>query len=50
LSNELNDLQGRKSQASIPLNVLGGHRWPNAPKIDRDLLRKIVRAEIGGAP
>ena len=33
--------------SSIPLNVLGGHRWPNAVRVDRGLLRKIVRAEIG---
>ena len=33
--------------SSIPLNVLGGYRWPNPPRINRDLVRKIVRAEIG---
>jgi hypothetical protein len=27
--------------------VLGGYRWLNAVDIDRGLLRKIVRAEIG---
>ena len=32
---------------SIPLNVLGGYRWLNAVGVDRGLLRKIVRAEIG---
>jgi hypothetical protein len=47
LSNELKGLQGRKSGSSIPLNVLGGYRWPNAVDVDRGLLRKIVRAEIG---
>jgi hypothetical protein len=40
-------LQKAKSGASIPLNILGGYRWPNAAGVDRDLLRKIVRAEIG---
>jgi hypothetical protein len=40
-------VQKAKSGSSIPLNVLGGYRWPNADAIDRDLLRKIVRAEIG---
>jgi hypothetical protein len=47
LSNELKGLQGRKSGSSIPLNVLGGYRWPNAVGVERDTLRKIVRAEIG---
>jgi endogenous inhibitor of DNA gyrase (YacG/DUF329 family) len=47
LSNKNNELQGLKSGSSIPLNILGGYRWPNADAIDRDLLRKIVRAEIG---
>jgi hypothetical protein len=27
--------------------VLGGYRWPNAVGVDRGLLRKILRAEIG---
>ena len=49
LSNKNNELQGLKSGSSIPLNLLGGHRWPNADAIDRDLLRKIVKAEIGDA-
>jgi hypothetical protein len=47
LSNKLNALQGRKLGSSIPLNLLGGYRWPSAVSIDRDLLRKIIRAEIG---
>src|SRR5436190_22847891 len=42
-----NELRGAKSGASIPLNVLGGHRWSNAVSVDRDVLRKVVRAEIG---
>jgi predicted nucleic acid-binding Zn ribbon protein len=42
-----NELRGPKSGASIPLNVLGGYRWPNVVGADRELLRKIVRAEIG---
>jgi hypothetical protein len=48
LSNKVNGLQGQKSGSSIPLNVLGGYRWPNAVNVDRRLLRKIVGAEIGG--
>jgi endogenous inhibitor of DNA gyrase (YacG/DUF329 family) len=47
LSSKNKELQGRKSGSSIPLNILGGHRWPNAGGVDRELLRKIVRAEIG---
>jgi hypothetical protein len=48
LCNKNNGLQGRKSGSSIPLNVLGGYRWSNAVDVERDLLRKIVRAEVGG--
>src|SRR5262249_42263844 len=40
-------LRGPKSGASIALNVLGGHHWPNAVGVERGLLRQIVRAEIG---
>lgn len=47
LSNNVNGLRGQKSGASIPLNVLGGYRWPNVVSADRGLLRQIVRAEIG---
>jgi hypothetical protein len=47
LSNKNNELQARKSGPSIPLNVLGGYRWPDAIPVDRDLLRKVVRAELG---
>jgi len=47
LSSKNNELRGQKSRSSIPLNVLGGHHWPNAVGVERDLLRQIVRAEIG---
>jgi hypothetical protein len=48
-----NSLQGEKSRLSpftkAPLNVLGGGwRWPDTPRLDRDLWQKILRAEIGG--
>ncbi len=46
-SNKNNVPQGQKSGSSIPFNILGGYRWPNAGAIDRELLRRIVRAEIG---
>lgn len=48
-SNKNNGLQGQKTGSSIALNVLGGYGWPNAAQIEQDLLRKIVRAEIGEA-
>jgi len=44
-----NVLQAPKSGSSIPRNVLGGYRWTNSTKVERELLRKIVHAEIGGA-
>jgi len=47
LLNQNNGLQGAKSGSSIPLNILGGHRWSNAIPVDRDVLRKVVRAELG---
>ena len=46
-SNKNNVLQGVKSGSSVPLNVLGGYRWPNAVRLDGDLSCKIIRAEIG---
>jgi hypothetical protein len=46
LSSKNRELRGPKSGSSIPLNVLGGYRWPNAVDLDRGLLRRIVRAEI----
>ena len=47
LLNQNNGLQGAKSGSSIPLNILGGHRWSNAIPVDSDVLRKVVRAELG---
>ncbi len=47
LSNKNKELQAAKSGASIPLNVLGGHRWPKATPVEPELLRKIVRTELG---
>ena len=44
---ENNGLQRAKSGSSIPLNLLGGYRWPNAPKLDSDTLERIRRLEIG---
>jgi hypothetical protein len=45
---KINSLQGAKSGSSIPLNVLGGYRWPNAPKLDRRTWANVIRREIGG--
>jgi len=47
LSKKNNALQRAKSGSSIPLNVLGGHRWPGAVLIESELLRKVIRAEVG---
>jgi hypothetical protein len=32
---------------SKPLNILGGHRWPNAKPVDSRTLAKIIHSEIG---
>jgi hypothetical protein len=48
LSNKNNGLRGAKSGSSIPLNVLGGYRWPNAPQIDARTLANVIRREIAG--
>src|SRR5262249_43679710 len=48
LSSKNNELRGPKSGASIALNALGRHHWPSAVGVERDLLRKIIRAEVGG--
>jgi len=47
LSNKNNGLRGAKSGSSIPLNVLGGYRWPGTSPIEPELLHKVIRAEIG---
>jgi hypothetical protein len=44
---ENNSLQGAKSGSSIPLNLLGGYRWPDAPKLDSETLERIRHLEIG---
>src|SRR5215831_7968192 len=46
LLNQNNGLRGAKSGSSIPFNVLGGYRWPSAIPVERDVLRKVVRAEL----
>src|SRR5215470_15284421 len=38
-----NKLQRAKSGSSTPLNVLGGYRWPNAPKLDRHTWANVIR-------
>ena len=39
------------SRFSIPVDILGrGHRWPGAPKLDRETRDKIAWREIGRAP
>ena len=41
------ELQRQKTGSSMPLNVLGGYRWPSSITVELDLLRKIIKAEIG---
>jgi endogenous inhibitor of DNA gyrase (YacG/DUF329 family) len=48
-SNQTNGLRRQKSGSSIPFNVLGGFRWPDAMSTDPAVLRTIIRREIGGA-
>jgi hypothetical protein len=36
--------------ASAPLNLLGGYRWPGAGALDRDTMRKVLRAEVAESP
>jgi hypothetical protein len=43
-----NAVQMGKSGSSIPLNVLGGHRWQNSITIDAKTLANVVHREIGG--
>jgi len=40
-TNKNNGLQGVKSGSSVPLNLLGGYRWPDAPKVDSETLERI---------
>jgi endogenous inhibitor of DNA gyrase (YacG/DUF329 family) len=47
LSNKNNSLHGAKSGSSIPLNILGGYRWPGARKLNQKVRENILRAEIG---
>jgi hypothetical protein len=46
LSNKNNGLQGAKSGSSIPLNMLGGYRWPGAPKLNPETLERILYVEV----
>ena len=41
-------LRRQKTGSSIPLNLLGGFRWPNSIAVEGTVLKKIIRAEIGG--
>jgi hypothetical protein len=43
---ENNSLQGPKSGSSIPLNLLGGYRWPDAPKLDSKTIGRILYVEV----
>jgi endogenous inhibitor of DNA gyrase (YacG/DUF329 family) len=43
-----NSLQAAKTGSSVPLNLLGGYRWPNAPQLDARTLANVIHREIGG--
>jgi hypothetical protein len=45
--NKINSEIGRFAR-STPLNLLGGHRWPDVMPIEPDLHRAILAAEVGG--
>jgi hypothetical protein len=47
-ASKINGLQGVITGSSIPFNVLGGYRWPNAVSVDPAVLRTIIRREVGG--
>jgi hypothetical protein len=39
---------GRGSSFSVPIDLIGGgHRWPDAPKLNPKLTAVILQAEIG---
>jgi hypothetical protein len=38
---------GEFGDRPLPLNILGGYRWPDSVPVDRKVLAKIIRAEIG---
>ena len=38
---------GRAFPTKAPLNLLGGRSWPNASALDRGLLARILRSEVG---
>ena len=46
LPNKNNSLQGAKSGSNIPLNILGGYRWPDAPRVDSETLERIRHLEV----
>jgi hypothetical protein len=39
----------RGSSFSVPIDLIGGCRWPGAPKLNSKLAAMILRAEIGAA-
>ena len=44
---DVNALQEAKPGSSLPLNLLGGYRWPAATTVNLVVVRAIIRAEIG---
>jgi hypothetical protein len=41
--------KGDFADRPLPLNILGGYRWPDSVAVDRKVLANIIRAEIGEA-
>ena len=44
---DVNALQEARPGSSLPLNLLGGYRWPAATTVNLVVVRAIIRAEIG---
>jgi hypothetical protein len=40
-------IDSKPDRACPPINVVGGYRWPNAPRLNRELLAAVLRLEIG---
>ena len=45
---QINGLQRPQPRSSLPLNLLGGHRWDDTLPIEQAILPAILHAEIGG--
>jgi hypothetical protein len=49
--NEINEIKiPILGLGAVPINLLGGYRWPGAGALDRETVRKVLRAEVAEAP